>query len=65
MHNPICKQCGEVEVEISRVCYATPVCYACVPPSPAETTALRRKRGDVEQHLADKSVEESDAHPDV
>jgi len=30
--NPICKQCGKHEVEDERVCYATPVCYACLPP---------------------------------
>jgi hypothetical protein len=28
----ICKQCGVREVEESRKCYATPVCYACLPP---------------------------------
>ena len=27
--NPICKQCGQREVEDARVCYATPVCFAC------------------------------------
>ena len=26
-----CKQCG-AEVEEARRCYATPVCYACLPP---------------------------------
>lgn len=30
--NPICKQCGQREVEDARVCYATPVCFACLPP---------------------------------
>lgn len=30
--NPICKQCGKREVEDARVCYATPVCFKCLPP---------------------------------
>jgi hypothetical protein len=30
--NPTCKQCGQREVEDARVCYATPVCFACLPP---------------------------------
>jgi len=30
--NPICKQCGKVEVEDARTNYATPVCFACLPP---------------------------------
>ena len=30
--NPICKQCGKVEVEDARTHYATPVCFACLPP---------------------------------
>jgi len=30
--NPICKQCGQREVEDARVCYATPVCFTCLPP---------------------------------
>lgn len=29
--NPICKQCGQC-VEDARACYATPVCFACLPP---------------------------------
>ena len=32
--NPICKQCGNREVEDARVSYATPVCYTCLPPPP-------------------------------
>lgn len=30
--NPTCKQCGQREVEDARACYATPVCFACLPP---------------------------------
>jgi hypothetical protein len=29
---PICRQCGEREVEPGREDYATPVCFACLPP---------------------------------
>jgi len=40
--NPICKQCGKHEVEDERVCYATPVCYACLPPpSPLPVRVLK------------------------
>ncbi len=27
-----CKQCGKREVEPERECYATPVCFTCLPP---------------------------------
>ena len=37
--NPICKQCGKVEVEDARTCYATPVCFACLPPPKPLNTA--------------------------
>jgi hypothetical protein len=40
--NPSCKQCGQ-EVEDERVCYATPTCFACLPP-PAPLP-VRHKRG--------------------
>jgi len=30
--NPTCKQCGTREVEDARAQYATPVCFACLPP---------------------------------
>lgn len=39
--NPICKQCGKREVEDARVHYATPVCFACLPPP--EPLPVRRK----------------------
>lgn len=35
----ICKQCGVREVEEARRCYATPVCYACLPPPKPLPTA--------------------------
>ena len=36
--NPTCKQCGKREVEDARVCFATPVCFACLPePRPLNT----------------------------
>ena len=36
--NPTCKQCGKREVEDARACYATPVCFACLPePRPLNT----------------------------
>ena len=28
----LCRQCGTSYVEKARECYATPVCYACLPP---------------------------------
>lgn len=28
----VCKQCGIRDVEKTRECYATPVCYRCLPP---------------------------------
>lgn len=28
----ICRNCGKREVEPERECYATPVCFACLPP---------------------------------
>jgi len=28
----ICMQCGKREVEKARRCWATPVCYTCLPP---------------------------------
>jgi hypothetical protein len=37
--NPKCKQCGQREVEDARVCFATPVCFACLPPPTLLTTA--------------------------
>lgn len=37
--NPTCKQCGQREVEDARVCYATPVCFACLPPPAPLNTA--------------------------
>ena len=37
--NPICKQCGQREVEDARVCFATPVCFACLPPPRPLNTA--------------------------
>ena len=39
-----CRQCG-VEVETPRRIYATPVCYACLPPpKPLPLAQLRRER---------------------
>lgn len=29
----ICKQCGKREVEEARRRWATPICYACLPPA--------------------------------
>lgn len=37
-----CRQCGAA-VEPSRECYATPMCYACLPPPPP--IPVRRKCG--------------------
>jgi len=37
-----CKQCGKREVEPQRECYATPVCYACLPP-PEPLPIVRHK----------------------
>ena len=37
----MCRQCGEREVEEARRCYATPVCYACLPPP--KPLPVRRK----------------------
>lgn len=37
--NPTCKQCGRREVEDARVDYATPVCFACLPPPRPLNTA--------------------------
>lgn len=39
----ICKQCGVREVEEARRCYATPVCYACLPPPRPLPIAKPRK----------------------
>lgn len=40
--NPICKQCGTREVEDARADYATPVCFACLPPpEPLPVSVLR------------------------
>lgn len=33
MTNPACAECGK-PVEDQRLCYATPVCYTCLPPPP-------------------------------
>ena len=37
--NPICKQCGQREVEYARASYATPVCFACLLDLPPLHTA--------------------------
>lgn len=37
--NPMCKQCGQCEVEDARKDYATPVCFACLPQPRALNTA--------------------------
>ena len=35
--SPICKQCGQREVEYARASYATPVCFPCLLELPPNT----------------------------
>lgn len=64
MTNPICKQCGEREVEDARVCSATPTCYACLPPPeplpivPASGPTAPEQRDPAVEAIAEQCVED-------
>lgn len=51
--NPICKQCGKREVEEARVIYATPVCFACLPPPAQLPVAILRSERDEWKAMVD------------